>query len=140
MTRKEKIIRFIEMITAAGLITVIVVYFAAKWVSTDATPAPSYEAKNLEVLKSAKQNDLIVCTVNRNGVHKVRRVIIVDQNDGAYLYGYQINSMSIERIQGGYPYFILSDHCSEIWITPPSIAFDNIGRYILYGLNPPPAK
>lgn len=127
-----------------GVIVLVLggVTFAINGTRLNATPAPSYQEKNLEVLKIAKPNDLVVCTVDNKGVHEVRRVIIVEQNDGAYLHGYQINSMSVERMKGGHPYFILSDHCSQIWITPPSIAYDNIGRYILHGLNPPkpPAK
>ena len=131
------------MLALYTVIGIATIYVVVKWVGTDATPpAPSYQEKNLEVLKAAQPNDLLLCVVEKKDsslAPDIWAAILVDQNDGGFLHGYTLNSRQLNYIQnGGYPYGRFSK--CEARIVKEPFARETIGRIILHGLNQPPAK
>lgn len=97
-----------------------------------------HATKNKELLKAAKHDDLVFCIID----NQVKKAILVDQNSGAELLGYNVTQYNLERIPGGFPYIALQKCTIELRRDETKGAFPpfhaEIGRIILYGLNPPP--
>lgn len=126
------------MALALLLITILSIFFP------HTEPAPSSQEtqeKNLEILKSVQKHDLITCYING----AVREVVLVKGiNDKAdYFEGVTINENNVSYLKA-YPYSHFAECAIEIQrddtngVMPQFPAA--IGRIILYGLNPPPAK
>ncbi len=138
MSRKECIIRFFLILTLAVLFGMWITYCAPQWTHVNAPPTPSYQGKNLAVLKMTKRDDVLICVVE-NGTSRptIQRALLVENSNADRIVAYSLN----QRFVGGvriYDY-LMFDAC-EIRILRPSEtrgASDMLADIILYGLNPP---
>lgn len=141
MTRKS-LNRFGLVLTLIGLLILgLGMYsFVTSKNSSNAAPAPSSATQNLEVLKSAQPNDLLLCVIPGDGplAPLVKRAIIINQNDGEYLTGHELDYHT-SNLNSRYSYDKFSD--CEVRLErdmPTSSMPAHIGRIFLYGLNPKP--
>jgi hypothetical protein len=104
-------------------------------------PATSYQERNLEVLKSVKTNDLVLCVVEKgSAMHtEIKFAFLVEQNKEKYMTGYYPSRYTLSHADGGESFSHLSAWRCEMRILRPSetrAASDMLARIILYGLNP----
>jgi len=102
--------------------------------STESTS--SYAAQNLEALKVAQPNDLVVCLEKAGKQSAYDRIVLVNSNSGDALIGNEINKR-ILFLLGKHPYDVF-DHCQVKLIhdTPQNIR-TIVGGIILDGYKPP---
>lgn len=108
------------------------------WTHSNATPIPSYTAENLEALKAAQPNDLLLCVVE-NGTDQptIQRAIIVESSSVERVVGYSLDQYSIRKTTVNHPYF---GSCDLRLLRPgKTVVVESImANIILYGLNPKP--
>ncbi|QQR78977.1 MAG: hypothetical protein IPJ68_01755 [Candidatus Moraniibacteriota bacterium] len=108
------------------------------WQQSGVVSTPTYQAQNLEVLRTAQPNDLIICIIEGegSGVPRLPRVvhaIIIDQNANDQITGSVIRQHAIEPRHGWLGYSALS-HC-EVRVLRPPATFEAIGRIYTYGID-----
>ena len=145
MTRTEKIILILFAVAAAAMIAVTGNYFWNKRVGTDATPpAPSYQEKNLEILKTARHDDLVLCVAKKVGEQREETefAFLVDQNDETNMTGYQLNQYRLDQISiaGGISFRKVAKWKCEMRVLQGNAAKDRLSSIIFDGRNPTPAK
>ncbi len=75
----------------------------------DVSKAPSYQAQNLEELRSAQPKDLLLCETQDGSRPKVRRAFLVDKNDGEHLVGTVLEQqIAIRTEKDGLPILTVS--------------------------------
>jgi hypothetical protein len=142
-TQNEYGYRFFLSIVGLGLIAFIILMIigmTGQRTTADATPTPSYQTKNQEVLKRAQRDDILICIVGSGTAQTVRRALLVENSNADRVVAYSLN----QRFVGGLKiYDYLSFDTCEIRILRPSetrVASDMLSSIILYGFDPPPAK
>lgn len=104
------------------------------WQQSGVVPTPSYYMRNLEELKAAQPNDLVVC-IRSNTPLKVERAVLVDQNNGELLTGLQVSHRFVEHFNGsGYNYYNVFSTCHVQVVRPPQ-SYEMIGSIITGGPN-----
>lgn len=101
------------------------------------TPEQSNQEKNLEVLKAVKQNDLVLCVIDKSGTTQVVRAIIADNNNGTAIFGRELDRRMV-LMPTRYDYSTF-EHCKveAQRDMPTSNMSAHLGNIFLYGLNPP---
>ncbi len=127
---------------AFALIGVIVYALNHPPGKSNETPAPSYQEKNLEVLKTARHDDLIICVVEKSGSIQPDTVFafLVDQNDGTNMTGETPMYRGLSRHDGGWNIRLISPWKCEMRVLQGNAARDRLSSIIFDGRNPPPAK
>ena len=129
----------IACIVAAMAIAVLAISKGIEmWQQSGVVSTPTYQAQNLEVLRTAQPNDLIICIIEGegSGVPRLPRVvhaIIIDQNANDQITGSVIRQHAIEPRHGWLDYSALS-HC-EVRVLKPPATFEAIGRIYTYGID-----
>jgi hypothetical protein len=138
--KPHPLLPFILVLAVLGVTAVAMLIVMANAPSrSHATPtAPSYTAQNMEALKVAQPNDLLLCVIE-NGTNDptVQRAVIVESSTVERVVGYSLDQYSIRRTILEYPYF---DSCDLRLLRPSETraATDMLASVILYGLNPKP--
>ncbi|MFZ1719792.1 MAG: hypothetical protein WAU28_00395 [Candidatus Moraniibacteriota bacterium] len=126
------------------VIVVFTVYIIiVRWDSANAPPAHSYQEKNLEVLKAAQPNDLVICVGEKPGGSHIKFAFLVEQNMGTYMTGHYPSQRTLSRADGGESFVLLSTWECEMQILRPSetrVASDMLASIILYGFKYAPPK
>ncbi|MDQ5961566.1 MAG: hypothetical protein QG581_487 [Patescibacteria group bacterium] len=130
------------MLALATLIGIATTYFGVKLVMTNAPPAPSYQEKNLAVLKSAQSNDLVLCLGEKSSSsqQEVTFAFLVDMINSYVMTGWNLDTHHLSRKDGGWNLLFASRWECEMRVVKEPLAQQTIGRIIMYGPNPPPAK
>lgn len=133
---------FHSIVIGGCIVAMVLLVYAIYGAVVETVPTLSYQEQNLQVLRTAKPNDLILCIGSKEKDHSSPAVwvaILVERNDGAFLYGDTINNHQMNRIPiGGWPYEKFSTCSIEVQRDMPSGNMSaHLGRIILYGLNNP---
>lgn len=106
------------------------------------TPTPSYRENNLEVLKTARHDDLVICVVEKSGSIQPETVFafLVDQNDGTNMTGETAMYRSLSRHDGGWNIRLMSPWKCEMRVLQGNVARDRLSSILFDSRNPAPAK
>jgi hypothetical protein len=131
---------FIVLVISSLFAAMAIAVFAIRkgiemWQQSGVVSTPSYYMRNLEKLKAAQPNDLVVC-IRSNTPLKVERAVLVDQNNGELLSGFEIRHRYVEHIRkGGYTYDVFSG--CEARIVKPPFSLEIIGWIVTHGFDHP---
>jgi hypothetical protein len=130
----------IELLIIVGVLMMIFTIIGSavilfKYVaSLNTVPTPSYQAQNLEMLKTAQPKDILLCETQSNSSQpKVQRALLVDKNDGERLVGTVLGHWSALRTEkDGLPILAVSSWQCKFRIVKDAAGKNEILTIILH--------
>ena len=118
-----------------SFLALIVFSIVALKQSNGQVSTPSYQAQNLEVLKSAQPKDLLLCeTQDGSSQPKIRRAFLVDKNDGERLIGTALEQrIAIRTEKDGLPILAVSSWQCKFRTVKNAGSENEIVTIILHG-------
>ena len=140
----SKVINSIVWIFGAfALVGVIVYALNHPPGKSNETPAPSYQAKNLKVLKSAEQNDLVLCIGEKSSSleQEVTFAFLIDRIDSYVMTGWNLHYHDLSREEGGWNLKFSSEwKCAMQVVKEPSVRDAKVVQIFTHGRGSLPAK